>query len=162
MNKQVKKLIRDAVNHSIDKVLFEYALPMDRFMNRYMDLSQQILENWCLIRYSRLIGREEYVTHWKHELRGHILTLARLKISANNTFKKRYKTILRVWQELEYTSDIEVINKTINNKFQNENFDTHSEVYYQVLNDCRDASSAIVNVLANAEITTIDSYIESL
>lgn len=162
MNKRVKQLIRDSLRHSIDKVLFEYALPLDMFMDRYMNLSQQILENWCLIRYSRLIGREEYVTHWKHELRGHLLTLARLKINKNNTLAKRYKTILRVWQDLEYTQDVQVINKTVNNKFKKEHFDTSSQEYHQTLYDCMVASTDIVNVLANGEIEQIDSYIESL
>lgn len=162
MRKYIRKLIKDVVHHSVDKVIFEYALPMDVFMSRYMDLSQQVIENWCLVRYARLVGKNDCIAHWKGELRGHLLTLARLKINSNNSYKKRFKTILRVWQSLEYTNDVEVINKTINNKFQKEHFDTSGKEYQQILHDCMLASSDIINTLAKGEISDIDSYLETL
>lgn len=145
-----------------EDLILEMSIPKKSFKDKIENLSQQILENWCLVRFCKLTNRTTLKTHWSYEFRNHILSLMRYKIKQNNDYENRLKVVKEVWDELEYNTDTNVINMTVNNKFRKEDIDTKSQEYYQVLEDCMNESNTIIDLIAKADINLLDDYVDGL
>jgi len=146
------------------QLLTEMAYERKMFKAIITNLSQQIIQNWCLIRYGRVAKTDEgLITHWKSELLAHLNNAASNKIKNNNSLLSRIKAISEVWtNEKEYSTDENVINLTIYSKFIEEGIDVSSDAYKQVLHDCMMASNAIINAIASESAEQISQYVNSL
>ena len=74
----------------------EMAYERKMFKALLTNLSQQIIQNWCLVRYSTITGdKQEYVSHWRNELIAYLSNAASNKIKGNNSILSREKAISR-------------------------------------------------------------------
>ncbi len=146
------------------QLLTEMAYERKMFKAIITNLSQQILQNWCLIRYGRLNNTDiGTITHWKAELMAHLQNASSNKIKGNNSLQARTKAIKEVWvNEKEYATDSNVINLTVYSKFVNEGLDVNSDSYKQVIEDCMTASEDIINAIASENAEKISQYVSSL
>ena len=128
------------------------------------NLSQQIIQNWCLIRYGRLNNTDiGAISHWKTELMAHLQNASSNRIKGNNSIQARIKAISEVWvNEKEYATDSNVINLTVYGKFVNEGLDVNSDSYRQAIEDCMNASGDIINAIASENADKISEYLSSL
>ena len=128
------------------------------------NLSQQIIQNWCLIRYGRLNSADiGTIKHWKTELMAHLQNASSNKIKGNNSLQARTMAISEVWvNEKEYATDSNVINLTVYCKFVNEGLDVNPDSYKQTLEDCMMASGDIINAIASENAEQISQYVSSL
>ena len=146
------------------QLLTEMAYERKMFKAIITNLSQQILQNWCLIRYGRLNNADiGTITHWKTELMAHLQNASSNKIKGNNSLQARIKAISEVWvNEKEYATDSNVINLTVYGKFVNEGLDVNSDSYKQTLEECMAASGDIINAIASENAEKISQYVSSL
>ena len=77
------------------RFLCEMAIPRKAYKERVKGLSNHVLENWRSVRYCSLTGQKHYKKHWSDELRGHLLSLYRISIKANDSAE----TILKMFEE---------------------------------------------------------------
>ena len=145
-------------------ILNEMGYERKMFKAIITNLSAQIVQNWCLVRFARINNLDEgLINHWKSELAAHINNAASNKIKGNNSFQSRVKAISEVWvDEKEYATDSNVINLTIHTKFKNENFDVTCDVYQHTIQDCMDESDKLIQAIASENPGTIEEYINSL
>ena len=66
---EFKKVIFESVYKILDNtLLLEYLVQRKDFVNLLWNLSDQIIENWCLVHYCTVVGQSEYKKHWTDEL----------------------------------------------------------------------------------------------
>ena len=146
------------------QLLTEMAYERKVFKALITYLSQQVIENWCLVRYGRLCNMDEgRINHWKTELITHLAKVANNKLKKNNSIKARTKAINEVWvDEKEYATDANAINLAIYGKFLSEKLNINKDIYYQAINDCKAASADIVSAIASQSIDAITEYVRTL
>lgn len=150
--------------HYKSSLLTEMAYERKMFKALLTNLSQQIIENWCLVRYSTISGeKQECASHWRNELIAHLSKAASNKIKGNNSVLSRKKAISEVWvKEKEYSTDTNVISLTIHAKFQSEAIATNTKIYQQVLSDCANDTENIIKVIAEASPEEITQYASNI
>ncbi len=137
------------------------ALPRKTYKERVRDVSCQLLESWCLVRYCSLIAQEQYKKHWSDELRGHMLSISRLSMKGNDSIEARQKVFEEVWADEDYDNP-QFLLLTIANKFIIEGIDVNSEPVMQCIMDCIKAKSDIIRVVLLRDINKITQYVLSL
>ena len=81
-----------------NNIITELALPRKSVKQRISNIFPQIIENWCLIKYSKDNNvNSDLINHWKSELSTHIINASRLQIKDNDSFDNR-KTLLNQLQ----------------------------------------------------------------
>lgn len=126
MNNLTEILVEQLQNTKI----FEMARDRSEYMKIVDNLSNQIIENWCLLRYSSIYGKLQTHNHWMKELRAYIMKLQSIKIDVDKT--KATRTVLIDWMECDDKN--EVFN-LIAYKWQEENFDIESKETEEVVDD---------------------------
>ena len=159
--KKLQKLVEKIVREEIQMIL-EYSLNRKDFIFRIESLLSPLLSHWVLIRYNRLISCEEYIQHWKQELRGWFISLMRLRLKDNNNVKNREKAIQNAYDNLDLITDINALYLTILTKCEKENINTKDKVFEQVMNDCVNELNTIKQIIANANVKECDEYIDTL
>lgn len=146
------------------QLLTEMAYERKMFKAIITNLSAQIIQNWCLIRYARIVNMDDgLINHWKTELMAHLNNAASNKIKGNNSAQARIRAISEVWiNEKEYSTDANVINLTINAKFIEEKLDVNGDAYKQTIQDCTAASNDIIQAIASESTEHITEYVNSL
>ena len=84
--KSIKEYILDVIQESY---IFEMAYDRKELKKRVEALTNQIIENWCLIKYCTLYDNENRnKNHWKQELRAHLYNIYEMKIKGGNATAK--------------------------------------------------------------------------
>jgi hypothetical protein len=158
----LKKAITEVLNENKKLLLTEMAFQRTEYKERIDNLFPQILINWCMVRYSTLVGGLGAHFHWADELRGHILTVSRFILKGNDSAKSREKVLKEIWDSNDY--DIpKILNMTIVNKMlEEESIDVSSRAYGQAIMDCIEAKKDIFNVILSRDIPTISEYSRSI
>ena len=159
-------MLDKVANAILDKwermALTEMAFSRKEVCQRIEDNSQQVVENWCLIRYSRLTGyAEETVSHWKAELSAAMSKITRLKLTKASPGVKK-KLLEEVWKKLEYSFDVQSVWSTIYHKFREEKIDAKRPIVYQVCEDFVKESSRLINLMSTIDVVAVDDYVDSL
>lgn len=158
---QLNKIVKDSVEKQL-ALIMEYAEPRKRFVECAYNLSFQIAENWCLVRYCTLIGREQTKTHWKNELFAHMVNIASMKLKGNNSTESRQKAFAEAWDRADFSNDaMSIYGRTVG-KFVKENIDIKDENVIISCRDCHESSDTIVSLLANGNFDAIHDYIETI
>lgn len=160
---QLREVVKETITRVLQEksLLTEMALPRKDYKERIRDISCQLLENWCLVRYCSLIGQEQYKNHWSDELRGHMFSMSRLSMKCNDSIKAREKVFEEVWTDEDY-KDPQLLTMVIANKFISEGIDVNSESVTRTIMDCINAKSAIFDVILLRDINKIMQYVQSL
>jgi hypothetical protein len=127
------------------------------------NLIPQIVENWCLIRYSTLSNEFSNVkSHWKTELKSHMNNIRQMKLKTNNNSSTKQNALYLLWDKRDIDKDEESIYSHIYFKFQKENIPTEGEIFAQVIEDFKNETVNIVNVLISNSPQKIVEYVENI
>ena len=160
---ELHRLVKTVTNKVlIEELLTEMAYPRKEFVRMVYDKLQQIIQNWCLVRYSTLTGNNPNKAHWQTELLTHIVSVASNKIKKNNSYQNRLKATKEVWEKKECDRDIKVIGMLALPKFIEEGIDYKDVICKQVFYDCMNASSNLIQIIAAADEEAIKQYVESI
>ena len=101
--------------------IFEMANSREKYIDLTRGLTDQIVQNWCLIKYCNMYDEENYNRlHWSKELLAHMGTLMRQKIKGGID---KIRTTKAAWIEQEEIDDPNTIELIIINKFKDENIE---------------------------------------
>jgi len=156
--------LRDTINEIVREkcgAINEMAYKRKEYKEKIDALSSQVIENWCLIRHCTLSGSRKYKKHWSDELRGHLLTLARYNIKGRNNWEDKEQAIREVWLNNDYNTP-RSIEYVIHNKFRKEGFDTKSDLFIEIIEDCINSFDRIISLISSWNISDIDDYVSSL
>ena len=127
-----------------------------------MAADTQILENWCLIHYCTLNGREETKTHWKNELWAHLDNIASKHIKGKDSGDTKRKAIIEAF-EIEDLTDVELCANKIMRKFLTEKIDITQDGLLRLANGfVSDVCRMITAIVEGFEGNAIHDYIETI
>ena len=156
----IRQIIREELQHYL---ITEMAYSLKEYKEKADNLIPQIVENWCLIRYSTLSGNfSDIKNHWKTELKSHMNNVRQMKLKTNNTPTTKQNALLLLWNKRDLDKDEESIYSHIYFKFQKENIPTEGEIFAQVIEDFKNETINIVNVLISNSPQKIIEYVENI
>ena len=157
-------VVREVMEREFSKyALNEMAINLSEYRKKVEDRMQQILENWCLVRYVSLTGDLVLLKeHWKTELLAHLIYISSLKLKNGDSILSKEKAIYKLWNDFEFDNDENVIMKRMHVKFKIEKIPTNTEVYIQIAQDFKNAARDIVSALLAPSRSAIEEYIETI
>lgn len=147
-----KKIIFESVYNILDNtLLLEYLVQRKDFVNLIWNLSDQIIENWCLVHYCTVIGQTEYKKHWADELKGYLKRISRTGIKSSNDFNSRKKCVLQAFamNDLDKGDISERIYLIIQNKFESEGIEDIG-LLMQISADCANRLHELIDILSTS------------
>lgn len=160
----LREYIQNVVYETIDRVLLnEMAFDLKAYKDRIRNHAIQIAINWCLVRYTYY--NENFIQlrkHWMSELKAQLNAITIAKVSVKNQSDAKYKSFLSVWAEFEFDRDEYSINGQIANKFETEGIDILSEDYIKVVDDFKNETKNIANVVASGDRVKVNDYVENI
>ena len=125
--RKLKELLVEALSKT---EIFEMAYERSEYVKALFNLRIQLIENWCLLRYSTIMGRLQTHSHWMKEMRAHMNNLINMKIKVDKTRATRELLI-----DKEEADDFDHVIRLISNKWQDEHFDIESKETEEVVRD---------------------------
>ena len=159
INEKVDKMVREQISQIL---MLEYSIDRESFINRVYSLSPMIISYWCLIKHNRLIDDENYISHWKNEVGGWMLTLMNSKLKKNNSVEYKLKALTQAWEDLDYTTNPEAVRAAIYSKFNGENINPYSDIVTDVIHSFMSEAPQILSIIANENVKDLHQYINSL
>ena len=105
----MKKVIEYIVRAIENTYIVEMAYDRKKFKDLINSLGDQIIENWFLIRYSRVSNaKNELINHWRKELIGHIDNICKTTFKMDR--RKAIEEVLKGWKELNHNNENNIIN----------------------------------------------------
>lgn len=157
--KSIKEYILDAIQESY---IFEMAYDRKEIKKRVEGLINQIIENWCLIKYCALYdneNRNKY--HWKQELNAHLYNIYEMKLKGGNA-KTKYNLISEIIYDKKEITTSSKISSIVRIKFRNENISIHNDI----CDLCIENLNYIIELISNDEnddnTDKIYDYVEQL
>ena len=134
--------------------IFEMANSRENYITLSRSLMDQIVQNWCLIKYCNLYDEENYNRlHWSNELIAHIGKLLRQKIKGGINKERTTKI---AWIELEEINDPEIVEMTIVYKFDEEGIKTDLN---KIANEFIKQLDKIVYIISNGTPSELKKYV---
>jgi hypothetical protein len=158
----LKEYILEAVQNTY---IFEMAHNRKQIKDRVEGLIDQILQNWCLIKYVKIVNPLNYnINHWKKELESHIDNIFSMQLKDGNDIAK-YNLINSLLHDTLEINTGEDIYLRIRKKFKSEGF-TNEDCITIVCSDCIEELNTIIKLMSNKRTNTnqdkIDEYIDKL
>lgn len=160
----LKNIIREVIREELQNyIICEMVYSLKEYKEKADNLIPQIVENWCLIRYATLSGDfSDVKSHWKTEMKSHMNNIRQMKLKTNNTSLTKQNALYLLWNKRDIDKDEESIYSHIYFKFQKENIPTEGEIFAQVINDFKNETVNIVNVLTSNSPQKIVEYVENI
>ena len=162
--KRLKSIIAECVSQIINErlELSEMSIPRKEYKERIESLSQQLLENWCLVRWCRNANLKTHPlrNHWAKELRTHLIAMANLNMK-DGDYAKRLKLVREIWKERDF-ADAYTVRLIVSGKFDDEQIDRNSEAFQNTTEECAHAANDITMLIALRDYDRIRHYIEKL
>ena len=138
----------------------EMAIKLGEFRNNSEGIINQIIENWCLVKWCDMYPNEltskRLRNHWVTELINHMLRINNIKLKGSRKDKALHNLVIKT---LEYNDWIEIA-KVIRNKFNEEGLEKYVNI---VSEECANNIENICNILCSNENTIkeyVNGYIE--
>lgn len=162
--KKLKSIIAECVSQIINErlELSEMSIPRKEYKERIENLSQQLLENWCLVRWCRNVNLKTHPlrNHWAKELRTHFVAMANLNMK-NGDYPKRLKLVREIWKERDF-DNADTVRLIVSGKFDDEQINRNSEVFQKTTEECAHAANDITMLIALRDYNRISQYIKKL
>lgn len=133
----------------------EMATKLSEFNLSVKNIIDQIIENWCLVRWcdNNIYSQtsERLRNHWAGELKGHMNSIAKIKLKSG----RKDKTIRKILIDDLELNDNDVIANIIRKKFNDEGL---SKYINNISADCANHITDICNVLSGDE-KDVEDYI---
>ena len=161
---ELKHIISSIIREELQKyVITEMAMSIKDYKERVENLMQQILENWCLIRYSTLTGeKQELKKHWKYELRAHINNIVSIKLKNGNSLSSKQNALYSLWNIYDWDTDESCISRRLYIKFEKEGIPTNDMVFAQIVSDFKNETKTIVKILTSSSNIEVLEYINNI
>ena len=105
----MKKIIEYIVRAIENTYIVEMAYDRKKFKDLINSLGDQIIENWFLIRYSRISNtKNELINQSRKELIGHIDNICKTTFKMDR--RKAIEEVLKGWKELNHNNENNIIN----------------------------------------------------
>lgn len=158
--KELKLIIGNIVREELQKyVITEMAMSLKDYKKRVENLMPQILENWCLIRYTSLTGeKQELRNHWLKELKTHINNIATIKVKSGNKTNALY----HLWNMYDWDTDESCIARRLITKFEIENLPTAGPIFAQIVSDFKNETTNLVKILTSDFDSEVAEYIKNI
>ena len=159
-----KTLIRDIIKEELNKyIISEMAYNLSDYKNKADNLIPQIIENWCLIRYTTLTNdKMELRNHWLRELNTHLNNISTMKLVNGNKSTTKQNALYSLWNRRDIDTDENVISRMISLKFEDEGIPTQGEIFAQIVSDCKNATKDIINVILSDSLQNIKNYTNNI
>lgn len=162
--KKLKSFIAECVSQIINErlELSEMSIPRKEYRERIENLSQQLLENWCLVRWCRNANLKTHPlrNHWAKELRTHFIAMANLNMK-DGDYPKRLKLVREIWKARDF--DIaDTVGLIVSGKFDDEQINRKAEEFQKTIEECAHAANDITMLIALRDYDRINQYIEKL
>lgn len=162
--KKLKSIIAECVSQIINErlELSEMSIPRKEYKERIENLSQQLLENWCLVRWCRSANLKTHPlrNHWAKELRTHFIAMANLNMK-DGDYPKRLKLVREIWKKRDFDI-VDTVRLIVSGKFDDEQIDRNSEAFQKTIEECAYAANDITMLIALRDYDRINQYIEKL
>lgn len=157
--KSIKEYILNVIQESY---IFEMAYDRKEIKKRVEALTNQIIENWCLIKYCSLYDKNNTNKyHWKQELKAHLYNIYEMKIKGGNA-KTKYNLISEIIYAKKEITTSSKISSIIRIKFRKENIIIHNDI----CDSCIENLKYIIELISNNEnddnTDKIYDYVEQL
>lgn len=157
--KSIKEYILCVIQESY---IFEMAYDRKEIKKRVEGLINQIIENWCLVKYCTLYdneNRNKY--HWKQELKAHLYNIYEMKIKGGNA-KTKYNLISEIIYDKKEIITASKISSIIRIKFRKENIIIDNDICNLCINDLNYIIKLISNDENDDNTDKIYDYVEQL
>jgi hypothetical protein len=161
---EFKTLIRDIIKEELDKyIITEMAYNLSDYKNKVDNLIPQIIENWCLIRYTTLSrDKMELRKHWLRELNAHLYNISLMKLVNGNKSTTKRNALYSLWNRRDIDTDENIIGGLIYLKFEDEGIPTKGEIFAQIVSDFKNATKDIINVILSNNLQNIKNYTNNI
>lgn len=136
--------------------ILEMSLNLSKFKDLLYNLSKQIVENWCLVKWCDTNPNElkskRLRNHWATELKNYMCRISEEKLKSG----RKDKVIKNEWVNHLELNDKIVITNIIRNKFNKEGLEKYINV---ISEECANSTNEICNVLSGNK-EDIETYIQ--
>ena len=103
--------------------LFEMAYNRSKYQDDLDALTDQLVQNWCLVRYCSVFdNKNRNASHWKQELYAHISNLQRKTLKVDK--RRATEEVLLKWREL---TNMDLVIRAIDDKWYKERLDIDAD-----------------------------------
>ena len=139
-----------------ESTILEMSLNLSKFKDLLYNLSKQIVENWCLVKWCDTNPNElkskRLRNHWTTELKNYMCRISEEKLKSG----RKDKVIKNEWVDHLELNDKIVITNIIRNKFNKEGLEKYINV---ISEECANSTNEICNVLSGNK-EDIETYIQ--
>lgn len=163
--KAIKQFIAE---HFVSTEIFEMARSLDDYKNLIKSQIEPLISHIILVMKSREENSEEFVTHWKKEIRGFLGNFIGIKLKTKNTYESRRKHIENIlYNEYELNTDEDEIFGIIRRKLFNEGYDLednkiHDDFLQIVQKFQNEYLDEIVDIMASDSTSKIQQFVNKL
>ena len=150
--------MKTLIEYINESPIYEMVLSMSNFRLKLYNLSEQLIQNWCLVKLCDLYTQESFSinrNHWCSELKSYIYNISHDKVKSG----KKIKIIKHVLIDELELNDSNEVSKRIRSKFNDENLEKYINIISEV---CSKNINNICNILdakSDDEITDYLSYL---
>ena len=155
----IKEYILEKLQNTL---VFEMAYSRKELKNSFDGILDQIIENWCLVKYCSLYDSNNInKSHWTNELTTHMYNILKRQLKNGGEDAKLQLLKLVTYEQKEYTTSI-AIKRCIRLKFKKENIQIHDDVCSACIEDLETILNLISKKDTDENYQNIDTYIESI
>ena len=155
----IKEYILEKLQNTL---VFEMAYSRKELKNSFDGILDQIIENWCLVKYCSLYDTNNINrNHWTNELTAHMYNILKRQLKNGGEDAKLQLLKSVTYEQKEYTTAIS-IKGCIRLKFKKENIQIHDEVCSACIEDLETILNLISKKDTDENYQNIDTYIESI
>lgn len=155
----IKEYILGVIQESY---IFEMAYDRKEIRKRVEALTNQIIENWCLVTYCSLYDKNNTNKyHWKQELKAHLYNIYEMKIKGGNA-KTKYNLISEIIYDKKEITTSSKISSIIRIKFRKENMIIRNDICDLCIEDLKHIIELISNNENDDNTDKIYDYVEQL
>ena len=148
--------MKTLIEYIEETIITEMAKSLSDFKQLVSDLSDQIVENWCLVKWCDTHPNElkskQLRNHWATELKSYLYKISRERLKSG----RKDKVIKDEWIKHLELNDTYIISDIIRDKFEKEGLEKY---IYIVAAECAKSSSEICNVLNSKSPKEIEDYV---
>ena len=159
MMTNIKEYILEKLQNTL---VFEMAYSRKELKNSFDDILDQIIENWCLVKYCSLYDvQNTNKNHWVNELTVYMYNILKRQLKNGGEDAKLQLLKSVAYDHKEYTTAA-AIKKCIRLKFKKENI----QITNELCSDCIEDLETILGLISKRDTEenyeNIDTYIENL
>ena len=156
-------LLKEYILEAIQSTkIFEMAHDRAKMKDRIEGFADQILHNWCLVRYCNYYDKNNWnYQHWKDELFDNMYSILKLNLKGGNENAK-YRLVHQT-----LINDIEInkysyVKHTMHQKFKKEHFDIKEDIIMEFIDELPKIIDIISKTNTDKNYDALLDYIDSL